>query len=428
VSTLRNLSLKSSEKKKSAEQEANRMRGWMGWALLLLMLAGFLGVTVYLNLRVRAEQQFAFLARSFLHGDLAFQEMPGDSWADTSPFGGRYYWPLGPFPAVLLMPFEFLASAFGVFFYQGYLQPLLDLAVLALVFHIARVTGYAIKDSLYLAFGFAFATAFLGVGIWPWSWYFSQVITCMLVFAAIAETIGRRRPWVLGALFALVLATRVTAALGTLWCVGEILRPDSLRRKKLGSLFAIAAPLVVAGVLLLAYNHARFDNALDQGYAEQIIPPHAAAGRALGIVNLRHLPLSLYTLILGTPIPVRRDNVSTVLAFPYIVANPWGMSLFVTSPLFLYLFRLRHRDDTSLLLLLTSFVIAVPILLYYAVGYRQFGYRYALDFLPFLFYLLLRNYRQQRGDLTAGFKAVLLLSAVWNLYLFSGYFVWRVGW
>jgi len=393
-----------------------------------LMLAGFLGVTVYLNLRVRAEQQFAFLARSFLHGDLAFQEMPGDSWADTSPYGSRYYWPLGPFPAVVLMPFEFLGSAFGIFFYQGYLQPLFDLAVLAIVFRIARVTGYGNKDSLCLAFGFAFATAFLGLAIWPWSWYFSQVITCMLVFATIAETIGKRRPWILGTLFALVLATRVTAALGALWCVGEILRADSPRRKKLGSLFAIAVPLVVVGVLLLAYNHARFDNAFDQGYAEQIIPSHAEAGRALSIVNLHHLAANLYTLMLGTPIPVRRDDVSTVLAFPYVVANPWGMSLWVTSPLFLYLFGLRHRDDTSLLLLLTSFVIAVPILLYYGIGYRQFGYRYSLDFLPFLYYLLLRNYRQQRGDLTVGFKAVLVLSAVWNLYLFTGYFVWRVGW
>jgi len=120
--------------------------------------------------------------------------------------------------------------------------------------------------------------------------------------------------------------------------------------------------------------------------------------------------------------------VSIVLAFPYVVANPWGMSVWITSPLFLFLLGLRHRDDTSLLLLLTSFVIAVPILLYYGIGFRQFGYRYSLDFLPFLYYLLLRNYRQQRGDLTTGFKALILLSAMWNLYLFVGHFVWRVGW
>jgi hypothetical protein len=404
------------------------MHAWVGWSVLLLTLVGFLGVTVFLNLKERNEQQFAFLARSFLHGDLAFQEVPGSSWADTSPYNERHYWPLGPLPAIVLMPFQFVASALGAFFYQGYLQPLLVFAVLLIVYRIARVTGYRAEDSAYLAFGFTFATAFLGVGMWPWSWYFSQVITCVLVFATIAETIGRRRPWMLGSLFALVLATRATAALGVLWCIGETLRTSGPWRRKLVSLIEIAAPVLILAAALMAYNHARFHDAFDQGYAEQIIPSDAAAGRALGIVSLQHLPGNLYTLLLAAPIPVRRDNASLVLAFPYVVANPWGMSFWVTSPLFLYLLGLRHRDDTSLLLLLSSFVIAVPILLYYGIGFRQYGYRYSLDFLPFLYYLLLRSYRQQRGDLTAGFKAVVLLSAVWNLYLFIGHFVWRVGW
>src|SRR5580700_3478290 len=82
----------------------NRMRVRVGWVVLLLTLTGFLSVTLILNLRVHTEQQFAFLARSFLHGDLAFQQDPGESWADTSPHDGHYYWPLGPLPAVILMP------------------------------------------------------------------------------------------------------------------------------------------------------------------------------------------------------------------------------------------------------------------------------------------------------------------------------------
>jgi hypothetical protein len=409
-------------------QKKEGMLVWVGWAVLLLMLLGFLGVTVYLNVRLHKEQQFAFLAHSFLHGDLAFQEIPGTSWADTSPYDGHYYWPLGPLPAIVLMPFEFIATAFGIFFYQGYLQPLLVLAVLGIVYRVARVTGYSAEDSAYLAFGFAFASAFLGVAMWPWSWYFSHVITCALLFATIAETVGRRRPWILGVLFALILATRATAVLGALWCLGEMVRSRGPSKAKLRQVVALGMPVLIVAGALLAYNHFRFHDAFDQGYAEQIIPSHAAASRALGIVSLQHLPGNLYTLLLGTPNVVRRDETSIVLTFPYVAANPWGMSLWVTSPLFVYLLGLRHGDDTSLLLLLTSFVIAVPILLYYGIGFRQFGFRYSLDFLPFLYYLLLRNYRQQRGDLTASFKAVVLLSAMWNLYLFSGLFVWQVGW
>lgn len=403
-----------------------RLRALISPALLLSSLVGFLAFTVWLNAHERAEQHFVFLARSFLHGDLAFREMPGPTFADTSLFNGQYYWPLGPFPAVLLMPFEFVAGAFGAFFYQGYVQPLLVLTVLLIVYHVAQVTGYGAEDAAYLAFGFTFSTAFLGVAVCPWSWYFSQVITCLLVFAAIAEMITKQRPWVLGVLFALVLATRVTAALGVLWCVGEILIAHYPWRKKAASLIAIALPIFFVAALLMVYNYLRFGDPFDPGYAKQLIGQNMAESRALGIFSIRHLPGNLYALLLAAPISVARRQFSPALTFPYVAANPWGMSIWVTSPCFLYLLGLRHRDGTSRLLLLTSLVIAIPLLLYYGVGYRQFGYRYSLDFLPFLYYLLLRNYRQQRGDLSAFFKSVLLGSAVWNLYLFTEHFIRRV--
>lgn len=404
-----------------------KARAVMSFVLLVLFLSGFLILTARLNMRVRSEQQFAFLAQSFLHGNLGFEAMPGWGLGDTSPSNGHYYWPLGPFSAVVLMPFELVAGAFGVFFYQGYLQPLLVVAVLVIVYCISRITGYGVEDAAYLAFGFGFATAFLGVAVWPWSWYFSQVITCLLLFAAIAEMTTRRRPWLLGILFGLVLATRVTAVVGVFWSAAGVLFARDPWRKKFVSLIAMGLPIVAAAALLMVYNHARFGNPLDPGYAEQIIPLTSPEGqnRAVGIFNVHHIPRNLYTLVLEPPRPVRRSDVSFVLTFPYVVDNQGGMAFWVTSPCLLYLLGLRYRDGTSRLLLLTSLLIAVPLLMSYAPGGRQFGYRYSLDFLPFLYYLLLRNYRQQRGDLTTGFKTIILGSAAWNLYLFIG--AW-IGW
>jgi hypothetical protein len=245
----------------------------------------------------------------------------------------------------------------------------------------------------------------------------------VLIFASIAEIIGRRRPLIIGSLFALALATRVTAALGVFWCIGEVLCDSSSWRKKLRSLVAVGFPCFAVLALLLLYNYARFGNAFEQGYAAQIIPRHGSAARAIGLLSLRHIPGNLYYLLLAAPTTVSFDKVSAVLAFPFVAANRWGMSIFVTSPCLLYMFGLRYCDKTSCMLLLTVVVIALPILLYYGVGYFQFGYRYSLDFMPFLYFLLLRNYRLQRGDLTTGFKAVLIASAVWNLYLFAGCFL-----
>lgn len=395
--------------------------------MLLLSLLGFLTFAVWLNIRVRSEQQFVFLAKSFLHGDLAFEEVPGWGFGDTAPNNGQYYWPLGPFPAVVLMPFELAMGALGTVAYQGYVQPLLVLATLLIIYRIARVTGYSVEDSAYLAFGFGFSTAFLGIAVWPWSWYFSQVITCLLLFAAIAEMVGKRRAWLLGVLFGLILATRATVVLGVVWCVGTILFASDSWRKKLASFVALGLPIVAAAAVLMAYNHARFNNVFEQGYREQLIAPTSpeARNRALGLFSVRNIPRNLYTVLLEPPRPVRQDDASLVLVFPYVVDSTDGMAFWVTSPSLLYLLGLRYVDRTSRLLLLTSLMIAMPLLMYYAPGGRQFGYRYSLDFLPILYYLLLRNYRQQRGDLTTGFKTVVIGSAVCNLYLFIG--AW-LGW
>jgi hypothetical protein len=390
--------------------------------VLIASTLAFLGIAVWWNLTVRSEQQFSFLAQSFRQGELAFLDRPG-SWADATPYEGRYYWPLGPLPAIVLMPFGSVADSLGYFFYQGWLQPFLVIAVLSLVYVAARRVGHTRDDAGWLAFGFCFSTAFLGVAVWPWSWYFSQVLTCAILFAAIVEMAGRRRPWLLGSLFALALATRVTAAIGILWPAGAILSSSAPLRRKLASLVALSLPCVAVLGLLLLYNHARFGDAFEQGYAAQLIPSHAAAARAYGTFGLIHLPGNLYHLLLSAPLPVRRDQTSFVLGFPFVAANPWGMSVFVTSPCFFLLFGLRHRDATSRLLLLTVLTIAIPIVLYYGVGFRQFGYRYALDFLPFLYFLLLRNLWLERGGLADGVKALLLLSALFNLWLFAGHFV-----
>ncbi len=398
------------------------MRISPGRVVLALAFASFLGVLCVWNVRLGSEQQFTHLARSFLHGQLAFLDSPG-SWADTTPHDGRYYWPLGPLPAVVLMPFVWLADGAGVVFRQGYLQPLLVLLVLGLVARIARRIGYSREDAGYLAFGFAFSTAFLGVGMWPWSWYFSQVVTSVLLFAAIDEMLGHRRPARLGVFFALALATRSTAALGIVWPILDILDARETWNRRFRSLATLAMPIAAMLGLLALYNYGRFGNPFEQGYAAQIIPPHAAAARAYGLLSLAHVPGNLYHLLLAAPVPIRHDDASFVLGYPFVAANPWGMSIAITSPCLLCLFGLRLRDATSRRLLLTVVMIATPLVLYYGIGYRQFGYRYSLDFVPFLYVLLLLAWREQRGDLTTRFKTLLVVSALINLHLFAGQFL-----
>jgi hypothetical protein len=181
----------------------------------------------------------------------------------------------------------------------------------------------------------------------------------------------------------------------------------------------LSVPYVFGVIIFLIYNFLRFGNILEQGYSYQTVLGGVLKAREYGLFSLSHLPGNLYYFLIAPPMPVLKDGLSRVLKFPFLTYDPWGMGILYTSPYFIYLFFLKYKDRLSKLLWITVAVIALPIFLYYGVGVNQFGYRYSLDFLPYLFLLLIEVYKNEKGDLSTGFKAVIIVSSLTNIYLLA---------
>src|SRR3989344_5099319 len=89
----------------------------------LFYLAIFLIILLSIvNLLVNSGQQFVYLADAFLKGSFS-QAIKPENISDFAYFNGKYYWPLGPLPAVLIMPFLFIFKTFQ----QSYIQIPLNL-------------------------------------------------------------------------------------------------------------------------------------------------------------------------------------------------------------------------------------------------------------------------------------------------------------
>jgi hypothetical protein len=378
-------------------------------ALPAVLLALGLLALLKADLATRAEQHFVFLAKSFLEGRLDFTEVPG-TWADTSPYEGRHYWPLGPLPALLLMPFVWIG---GVSLQQGPLLFAFNALNLALLFRIAkRITG-SDETALWLTFAYVFATNYLYVGLVAWSWYFAQAVATAFTLWALCEYLGRRRWWVIGAALALGMTARVTVVLAGLFFGVSVLLDDSDGRAKVRRLAQLTAPVVVGLAGLLAYNFLRFGSIAEFGYSSQILAHEPAVNRTHGVWSLEHVPANLYYLFFRGPEGVFLPG-SKVLQFPYLRPSIWGMSILFTSPVFLAIVRAPWRDRTVRLAAATSGLMLAIVLGYYGIGVRQYGYRYALDFYPFLFLILCRS----TGDRPPGaLRVLIVLSALFN-YLF----------
>jgi uncharacterized membrane protein len=106
--------------------------------------------------------------------------------------------------------------------------------------------------------------------------------------------------------------------------------------------------------------------------------------------------------------------------FPYFKPSIAGLSLFLTTPAFLFMFNTRLNRLTTASLGATLLTL-VPIVGYGVVGASQFGYRYSLDMLPMLALLTASGMRHEMNGLKWGVVGLSCLVCLWGTLSFEKY-------
>lgn len=378
--------------------------------LLGLILIGFsicAGVVIHNSTNfVARDNHFSLLAQSFLNNDLFLypQKLPSGDYAD---YKGKQYLYFGPVPSIILIPFVYI---FGDNFNQFFLSVFSLILIFISSFLIARrFTNKA--DSLLLACFFTFGTVIYFVGLVFISSYLAQVLSTAFVMLALLEFYTKKRWAVVGFLVALAGLTRFTLYGGLFFFAAWILLQG---RKIQKNLFLLSIPIIISLIFFGAYNLRRFHSVFDSGYSYQtgrVLYP-MSANITHGFLSLSHLPANAYLLLLKGPDPILDEGGGFVLKFPYIKADGWGMALWFTSPLFLYLVKFK-ASKTTILSLVTVFLLLAPSLFYFGLGFVQFGYRYSTDFLPFLFLCILPVFK---GGLPKFAKALIVIGILFNSF------------
>lgn len=356
------------------------------------------------------QQHFVQLAQAFIQGKLYFLST-AKYLGDSVMFQGQFYWPLGPLPAIILIPFVII---WGDKIQQGYIQFFAIALVFFLLFKIAKkITGDQ-KKSLWLSFGYIFSTAFVGIALWPWSWQFGQIIANVFIIYALYEYLHKKSWLLIGICIGLAMGARFHLLIAALFFALSILFTPTIKKEKLINLSKLIFPIIINLVILLIYNFLRFHNFFEQGYSFQYLDnPFLLINRQHGLWSLAHIPANIYYFFIKSPEGIFIPNTQ-ILQFPYIRANPWGLSIIFTSPMFFWLIKAPWKNKNVLFAALTTCLLAFAIFGYYGIGWRQYGYRYAIDFYPFLFLILAFAVRQSRSLL---FKIIIIFSYFFNLYL-----------
>lgn len=354
------------------------------------------------------------LSDAFLHGRIYLLENP--SWLNElipNPSGPGYYVVYPPLPAVLMLPF---VAVFGVTLNQTLFGLFFAAATVALAYLVAKSalakmqqsTAQSRRTYVWFAVLFGFGTIFWYLSSIGSVWLIAQVIATFFMMLALYESLNKNRPLLVGLLVGASFWCRLPTALGIFFfaalAIAQQQNPGWLNKFKaaLPYLIRLAAGMAVFVLLEFAYNYARFGTVFNVGY--WLIPgvmeePWFQHGH----FSLLYIADNLKPFLLGLPM--------LASAPPYVQFPMSGMAIWFTTPAFLFALRSKLKDKVTLCAWLGILCIAAVIFTNAATGWG-FGYRYAVDFYPFLFLLTVRG---MGGNLKWYHKLLIILGIVVNL-------------
>ncbi|QED29099.1 DUF2029 domain-containing protein [Microvenator marinus] len=328
----------------------------------------------------------------------------------------RYFVSFPPAPAVLMMPavalfgWEMNDVLWTIFF--AALNVALIYVLLRRLSQGGR-SGRSRSDDLWLTLLFGFGTAHFWCSVLGQVWFTALIMGVTFTLLYVLCAIDARRPLLAGIFMGLAFATRTPLVFSAVFFYLFLLFPGGKLRTegwqealKKGALFSF--PCLVIGGLLLAHNYARFESLSEFGHT------YLAGGglqrvKEHGLFNTHFLSKNLTAAF--TLIPKFQA------AEPYVIISKHGMSLLLTTPAFIWLFRPMPRDSAPDVfwwraLWATVFVTALPGFFYQNTGYEQFGFRFSLDYTVYLILLIAVG----RRPLTKVFKALVLWGVAVNAF------------
>ncbi|MFB0522952.1 MAG: hypothetical protein ACETV1_04215 [Candidatus Bathyarchaeia archaeon] len=365
------------------------------------------GHPTYFNYYVR-------LSDAFLQGRLYLQEQV--PWLnELIPFGdGRFYVVYPPLPAIVMMP---LVALFGVELNQTFVSVLMGSVSTTLACVVAKDVLNENEAELtcmppWDAILFGFGTIFWYLTSVGSAWYLAHVLSVFFLSMAINETLNRKRPLLMGIYIGASYWCRLPTILTIVFFAVMIISEQSWgprqgwKGKTQKASLSVFKLFIGAGVFValnMLYNLARFCTLFDIGY--WLIPGILdEPWFSEGLFSLSYIPSNLATILTGLPVFIPE--------LPFMLPQWTGMAIWLTTPAFIYAFKSQRRESITWACWLAIIAVASVIFTKGRSGWG-FGYRYAMDFYPFLYVLTVKGMGER---IRWHHEALVLLSIAANLW------------
>ena len=348
------------------------------------------------------------VAGNLLGGSVGFAEKQPQWLNEFVPFEGLYYsvFPLGA--VVSMVPFALL-QAIGLIREMpgGLIAALLAGSACFLLLKIASKYELPRAKQILLTASIVFGTFMWTNLIFAGAWQLALGFAMLGELGAIYFTVYDRRPWLAGMFFAMAFGNRTENLLTAPVFLYLLTRDDIHRRDaetqseesedqrpkakgqhtyfkfQIPDLIRFCAIPFLLGIATLVYNYVRFHSFTDFGYA-----------RIPGVLNEPWYDHGIFSV---TYIPRQAWEMLGKLwhwkdTFPYLIPDAFSNSILLSSPFLLLVFKFGSRDRVLKYAAWAAIIILTFLLCIHGnSGGLQFGYRYAMILLPWVFVVLLET-------------------------------------
>lgn len=345
----------------------------ISWHFILI----FLAAAVFIIYRATSGgatpyNYFTRLAAAFLQGKYYLDTNP--PWLnELIPIAnGKFAVVYPPTPALISIPFVLI---FGTKFEQQILSQIMG----ALAAFIWGLIAYQ-KSRKKIISLWVFLLASLGNIVWFLSsngsvWYTGQVSAFLFLTLTIYESINKKRVPLLVLYFGLAFLSRLQIVLA----LPLILYLNRDLFKNIKKFFSFILGISSFGIIYSIYNYLRFGSFIETGY--DLIPGVLTEPwYQKGIFNYSYIVPNLRVMFMS--LPVVKDT------FPFITPSWGGLAIWITSPVFIYIFSASLKQRQNLITWVSLILISIAIFMHGGTGFAQFGYRYAVDFYPLILLLI----------------------------------------
>ena len=321
--------------------------------VFIIYLISSPGVTPY--------NYFTRLADAFLHGKYYISDSP--SWlSELIPIGiHKFAIVYPPAPAILLIPF---VAIFGVSFPQQIFAHLVGAGIVLC----SAILSYEITRNRTKTLWIILLVGFGNI-IWFMSsvgsvWLLGQITAVLFLLLAILALEKKLNPILVGVFLGIAFLSRIELIFALPFFY-------FLTKKNKWQLITSFTFFVL---FYLFYNFLRFNNPFETGYT--LIPGVLKEPwYDKGILSLSYIPRNLKVMF---------------LSLPHLIPSWGGLAIWITSPTFIYSFFAPFKKRSVKLAWFSIFCILLIICMHGETGYAQFGYRFAVDFYPFLIFLIIK--------------------------------------